>query len=94
MSRQTGYNVKCRKLNNGRSKDLCRFKSVRVLFLCPNIGKEEPMNIGVKRETQDFLVGEQLVEVTKVRPNDSRTPVSIEKFKAMLRVFKDRRKKD
>ena len=52
------------------------------------------MNIGIKRETQDFLVGGQLVEITKVKPNDSRTPVSIEKFKAMLKVFKDRQKKD
>ena len=52
------------------------------------------MNIGVKRETQDYIVGGQLVEITKVKPNDSRTPVSMEKFKAMLQVFKDKRKKD
>ena len=60
----------------------------------PVFGKEELMNIGIRRQTQDFLVGDQLIELTKVTPNDGRETVSVEKFRAMLKAFADKQKGD
>ena len=63
-------------------------KFIEVLFLCQFIRKEKFMNIGIERERQDFLVGEQLVEITKVRPK--RSQASAEKILAMIKGFNDR----
>lgn len=46
------------------------------------------MNMGIKRERLDYLVGDQLVEFTRIKPNDTVTSGAAEKLRAILSALK------